>query len=98
MSNEPYRNSELFFVFAMSQEKRILLEQEELGSTLSRMAHEVVEKTTNPKDLVLIGIRSRGVHLARRMGRKIEAVTKMNPAVGVIDISQYPDDRTHEPS
>ncbi len=39
----------------MSQEKQILLEQEELGRTISRMAHEVVEKTTNPNELVLIG-------------------------------------------
>ena len=82
----------------MSQEQRILLEQEELGRTLSRMAHEVVEKTTNPNELVLIGIRSRGVHLARRMARKIQAVTKMNPSVGVIDVSQFRDDRAHNPS
>jgi pyrimidine operon attenuation protein/uracil phosphoribosyltransferase len=80
----------------MNQEKEILLDQGELGRTLSRMAHEVVEKTTNPNELVLIGIRSRGVHLARRMARKIEAVAKTNPRVGVIDISQYRDDRTHD--
>ena len=82
----------------MSQEKQILLGQEELGRTLSRMAHEVVEKTTNPNELVLIGIRSRGVHLARRMARKIEAVAKTIPPVGVIDISQYRDDRAHDVS
>jgi pyrimidine operon attenuation protein/uracil phosphoribosyltransferase len=80
----------------MSQEKRILLEQEELGRTLSRMAHEVVEKTTNPSEVVLIGIRSRGVHLARRMARKIEMLAKTTLAVGVIDISQYRDDRAHD--
>jgi pyrimidine operon attenuation protein / uracil phosphoribosyltransferase len=83
---------------AMSQEKQILLGQEELGRTLSRMAHEVVEKTTNPDKLVLIGIRSRGVHLARRMARKIEALAKTNLSVGVIDISQYRDDRAHDVS
>ena len=83
---------------AMSQEKQILLGQEELGRTLSRMAHEVVEKTTNPDELVLIGIRSRGVHLARRMARKIEALAKTNLSVGVIDISQYRDDRAHDVS
>ena len=82
----------------MSQEKQILLGQEELGRTLSRMAHEVVEKTTNPDELVLIGIRSRGVHLARRMARKIEALAKTNLSVGVIDISQYRDDRAHDAS
>lgn len=83
---------------AMSQEKQILLGQEELGKTLSRMAHEVVEKTTNPDELVLIGIRSRGVHLARRLARKIEALAKTNLSVGVIDISQYRDDRAHDAS
>jgi pyrimidine operon attenuation protein/uracil phosphoribosyltransferase len=83
---------------AMSQEKQILLGQEELGRTLSRMAHEVVEKTTNPNELVLIGIRSRGVHLARRMARKIETLAKTNLSVGVIDISQYRDDRAHDVS
>ena len=82
----------------MSQEKQILLGQEELGRTLSRMAHEVVEKTTNPNELVLIGIRSRGVHLARRMARKIEALAKTSLPVGVIDISQYRDDRAHDVS
>jgi pyrimidine operon attenuation protein/uracil phosphoribosyltransferase len=86
------------FFLAMSQEKQILLGQEELGRTLSRMAHEVVEKTTNLDELVLIGIRSRGVHLARRMARKIEALAKTNLSVGVIDISQYRDDRTHDVS
>src|SRR5262245_59355949 len=82
----------------MTQGKQILLEQEELGRIISRMAHEVVEKTTDPGELVLIGIRSRGVHLARRLARKIEAVAEMFPPVGVIDISQYRDDRTRDPS
>jgi pyrimidine operon attenuation protein/uracil phosphoribosyltransferase len=80
----------------MSQEKQILLGQQELDRTLSRMAHEVVEKTTNSDKLVLIGIRSRGVHLARRMARKIEALAKTNLSVGVIDIRQYRDDRAHD--
>jgi len=77
----------------MTQEKQIRLGQEDLARTLSRMAHEVVEKTASPGDLVLIGIRSRGVHLARRIARKIDALTKALPPVGVIDISQYRDDR-----
>jgi pyrimidine operon attenuation protein / uracil phosphoribosyltransferase len=82
----------------MTQGKQILLEQEELGRIISRMAHEVVEKTTDPSELVLIGIRSRGVHLARRMARKIEAMAHILPPVGVIDISQYRDDRTYDAS
>jgi pyrimidine operon attenuation protein/uracil phosphoribosyltransferase len=82
----------------MTQGKQILLEEEELGRIISRMAHEVLEKTTSPSELVLIGIRSRGVHLARRMARKIEEVARILPPVGVIDISQYRDDRTYDAS
>jgi pyrimidine operon attenuation protein/uracil phosphoribosyltransferase len=82
----------------MTQGKKILLEQEELGRTISRMAHEVLEKIADPTELALIGIRSRGVHIARRMARKIAAVANMLPPVGIIDISQYRDDRSRDPS
>jgi pyrimidine operon attenuation protein / uracil phosphoribosyltransferase len=82
----------------MPQRKQILLEQEELGRIISRMAHEVLEKTADPSELVLIGIRSRGVHIAWRMARKIEAVANMPPPVGIIDVSQYRDDRSRDPS
>jgi pyrimidine operon attenuation protein/uracil phosphoribosyltransferase len=82
----------------MTPGKQILLEQEELGRIISRMAHEVLEKTADPSELVLIGIRSRGVHLARRMALKIKAVANMLPPVGVIDISQYRDDRSPDAS
>jgi pyrimidine operon attenuation protein/uracil phosphoribosyltransferase len=46
--------------------------------------------------LVLIGIRSRGVHLARRLARKMESIAKLAPPVGVIDVTAYRDDRTEE--
>lgn len=80
----------------MSREKRILMEREELGRILSRMSHEVTEKTTTPNEVVLIGIRSRGVHLARRMAQKIEALTKTFPPVGILDVSRYRDDRVQD--
>jgi pyrimidine operon attenuation protein/uracil phosphoribosyltransferase len=57
------------------------------------MAHEIVEKAAGPTGLVLIGIRSRGVHLARRLARKIEEFAKSAPAVGVIDVTRFRDDR-----
>lgn len=81
----------------MTQEKQILHEHDELVRTISRMAHEIIEKTVNPSELVLIGIRSRGVHLARRLARKVEEVTKAIPPVGVIDVTPYRDDRAREP-
>jgi pyrimidine operon attenuation protein/uracil phosphoribosyltransferase len=80
----------------MAQEKQILHEHDELVRAVSRMAHEIVEKSANPAELVLIGIRSRGVHLARRLARKIEEVAKTTPPVGVIDVTPYRDDRARE--
>jgi pyrimidine operon attenuation protein / uracil phosphoribosyltransferase len=80
----------------MAEQRQILLEQADLGRTISRMAHEIVEKTGRPRDLVLIGIRSRGVHLARRLAHRIEDIAKWSPPVGVLDVTPYRDDRIQE--
>jgi pyrimidine operon attenuation protein / uracil phosphoribosyltransferase len=80
----------------MLEAKQILLEQEELARALSRMAHEILEKAANAGELVLIGIRSRGAHLARRLARKIQTAAGTPPPVGIIDISRYRDDRAHD--
>jgi pyrimidine operon attenuation protein/uracil phosphoribosyltransferase len=81
----------------MTQEKQILFEGDELARTINRMGHEVVEKTDDPAGLVLIGIRSRGVHLARRMARKVEEIAKIVPPVGALDVTAYRDDRAQKP-
>lgn len=78
---------------SMADEKQIVLEQPELGKTIRRMAHEIIEKCAEPNALVLIGIRSRGVHLARRLARNIEEIDKSTPPVAVIDVSRFRDDR-----
>jgi pyrimidine operon attenuation protein/uracil phosphoribosyltransferase len=72
---------------------RIVLEQPELGKTVRRMAHEIIEKCGERNALVLIGIRSRGVHLARRLARSIGEIDKSTPPVAVIDVSRLRDDR-----
>src|SRR5687768_12629973 len=95
MLRDPLGNPEGLFLF-MAGEKQILLERADLGRTISRMAHEIVEKATDPHKLVLIGIRSRGVHLARRLARKIADIAKWVPPVGVIDVTPYRDDRAQE--
>jgi len=77
----------------MAETKQVLLEQADLARTLARMAHEIIEKSANPRELVLIGIRSRGVHLARRLARKIDEIGKFAPPVAVIDVTGYRDDR-----
>ncbi|MGH7831759.1 MAG: bifunctional pyr operon transcriptional regulator/uracil phosphoribosyltransferase PyrR [Candidatus Binatia bacterium] len=69
-----------------------MLEGEEVQRTISRMAHEIVEKNGNVADLSLIGIRSRGADLVRRIAQKIAALTGMAPSVAIIDVTPYRDD------
>ena len=80
----------------MAQDKQIVLERDELGRMITRMAHEIIEKTPTASALALVGIRSRGVHLARRMARKIEEIAKVAPPVGTLDVTSYRDDRAAE--
>ncbi|HEX9786659.1 MAG TPA: bifunctional pyr operon transcriptional regulator/uracil phosphoribosyltransferase PyrR [Candidatus Binatia bacterium] len=81
----------------MADQKQIVLEQADFGRVIRRMAHEIVEKCASPDELVLIGIRSRGVHLARRLARTIEQLGKPRPPVAVIDVTPFRDDRTEAP-
>jgi pyrimidine operon attenuation protein/uracil phosphoribosyltransferase len=80
----------------MIEAKKTLLERDDIGRLVRRMAHEIVEKSASPAELALIGIRSRGVHLARRMARKIGEIAETAPAVGVIDVTPYRDDNSQQ--
>jgi pyrimidine operon attenuation protein / uracil phosphoribosyltransferase len=75
-----------------TREKSQLMSASEIDRTLVRLAHEILEKTTNPDDLVFIGIRRRGVPLAQRLARKIEAIEGRSVPVGILDIQLYRDD------
>lgn len=69
-----------------------LMSASEIDRTLVRLAHEVLEKSDNLDKLALIGIRRRGVPLARRLARKIESIEKRQIPVGSLDIQLYRDD------
>jgi pyrimidine operon attenuation protein / uracil phosphoribosyltransferase len=81
---------------AMIEEKQILFGSDEVVRTIARMTHEVIEKAGDLTALVLIGIRSRGVHLARRIAHKIEELEKIEPPQGILDLAAYRDDRARE--
>lgn len=81
-------------------EKRQLLSAEEISRTLQRMAHEIVEKSGGTKDLVLIGVRRRGVPLSQRLARIIHESARVEIPVGTLDITLYRDDLStvaHQP-
>jgi len=69
-----------------------LMSASEIDRTLVRLAHEILEKSDNPQKLALIGIRRRGVPLARRLAAKIESIEELQVPVGSLDIQLYRDD------
>jgi pyrimidine operon attenuation protein/uracil phosphoribosyltransferase len=73
-------------------EDGLLLDAAQMQRALARIAHEVVERNPQVEGLVLVGIRSRGVHLAERIASKIQELTGRAARVGSIDITAYRDD------
>jgi pyrimidine operon attenuation protein / uracil phosphoribosyltransferase len=80
----------------MTLDHEVLLSREDLAKTITRMAHELIEKAGAVEELALIGIRSRGVYLARRLARKVEELTGKALPLGVIDVTQFRDDRRRD--
>src|SRR3989454_12141603 len=73
-------------------EKAQIMSAAEIDRTLQRLAHEIVERNGGPRDLVLIGIRRRGVPLAQRIAKGIRGVDGSEVAVGTLDITLYRND------
>jgi len=69
-----------------------ILSSEELRRTVNRLASQVVEKSGHPKDLVLLGIYTRGVALAQMLAAQIEVLEQVQVLVGALDITFYRDD------
>jgi pyrimidine operon attenuation protein/uracil phosphoribosyltransferase len=79
------------------REKGRLLSASEIERTLVRLAHEIVEKTHASEDLLLVGIKRRGVPLATRLATLIASIEKRPVDTGVLDIQFYRDDlSTHD--
>jgi len=70
----------------------IILSAEAMQRALARMAHEIVERNALTERLVLIGLQTRGVFLARRLVRAIHEITGREIQHGALDISMYRDD------
>jgi len=75
-----------------SREKAQLMDATAIQRVLTRVAHEIVEKNKGTADLVLIGLRSRGVDLARRLSQRLKEIDGVDVPVGALDITLYRDD------
>ena len=73
-------------------EKTQLMTATEIDRTVQRLAHEIVEKSGGTSNLALIGIRRRGVPLAKRIAQSMRGIDGVDVPVGTLDITLYRDD------
>ncbi|MEW6702823.1 MAG: bifunctional pyr operon transcriptional regulator/uracil phosphoribosyltransferase PyrR [Bacteroidota bacterium] len=72
--------------------KAKIIDEEGFNRTLTRLAHEILEKNKGSKNLVLIGMRTRGEFIAERIKQKIQEIDNSVPSYGVLDVTLYRDD------
>ncbi len=79
----------------MSFRKKVkILDEGGMEKALIRISHEILERNKSAEDLVIIGIRNRGEHLANRIGQSIQEITGRKILLGILDITLYRDDLT----
>ncbi|MCI3920718.1 bifunctional pyr operon transcriptional regulator/uracil phosphoribosyltransferase PyrR [Paenibacillus sp. TRM 82003] len=76
----------------MADTKTLLMDETAVRRALTRIAHEVLEKNKGVDNCTFIGVRTRGVYLARRIAEKISEIEGQTVPVGEIDITNYRDD------
>jgi pyrimidine operon attenuation protein/uracil phosphoribosyltransferase len=77
---------------------RTVLDARDISRALTRIAHEILERNKGAADLVLLGIPTRGVPLARRIAAKIASVEGIDVPVGSLDVTMYRDDLRLRPA
>jgi pyrimidine operon attenuation protein / uracil phosphoribosyltransferase len=74
------------------------MDARDVSRALTRIAHEILERNKGASDLLLLGIPTRGVPLARRIAAKIAAVEGVDIPVGSVDVTMYRDDLRMRPA
>jgi|LSQX01.3.fsa_nt_gb pyrimidine operon attenuation protein/uracil phosphoribosyltransferase len=72
--------------------KKVIMTEADIKRTIARISHEIVERNKSTKNIILVGMRTRGVPLAKRLASNIESFEEMKIPVGILDFSLYRDD------
>lgn len=72
--------------------EKVVLDGDDIRRTLVRIAHEIIEKNSEPDELAIVGIHRRGAHLASRLREQVAGLLGAEVPLGDIDISFYRDD------
>lgn len=74
--------------------KALIMDNDKIRRSLTRIAHEIIEKNKGIEDIALVGIKTRGIPLANRLKKNIEEIEGKSVSTGVLDITLYRDDLT----
>lgn len=77
--------------------RKLVMDGEAIRRALVRISHEILERHRGAHNLVLIGVRSRGVPLAERIRRNLAEIEGVQPKMGTLDIGLYRDDLRQRP-
>jgi len=83
---------------SIGQAGSTVMDARDVSRALTRIAHEILERNKGAADLLLLGIPTRGVPLARRIAAKIAAVEGFEVPVGSLDVTMYRDDLRMRPA
>lgn len=75
-------------------EKAVILDEQAIRRALTRIAHEMIERNKGMNNCILVGIKTRGIYLAKRLASRIEQIEGTSVKVGELDITLYRDDLT----
>jgi len=79
-------------------EGRVVLDADDIARVLTRISHEILERNKGAEDLLLLGLQTRGVPLAKRIAEKISEVEGTAIATGSLDVTMYRDDLRSHPT
>ncbi|MBO3445336.1 MULTISPECIES: bifunctional pyr operon transcriptional regulator/uracil phosphoribosyltransferase PyrR [Clostridia] len=74
------------------REKAQLMDEKAISRAITRVSHEIIEKNKGVEDIVLVGIKTRGLPIADRISKKIEQIEGTKVNTGEVDITLYRDD------
>ena len=77
---------------------RTVLDAHDIARALTRISHELLERNKGSEDLVLLGIPTRGTHLATRLAERIARVEGVEVPTGTLDVTMYRDDLRRQPT
>lgn len=83
-----------FFIFSPMAESNqtLIIDAGSLNRTIARLAHEIVERNRGADNLAVLGIRTRGVPIAKRIIAKIKEIEDKELPLGILDVTMYRDD------